>query len=79
MSNNKPVLMPRWCGELVHYFKTEGSKPESIITSLRHSSMTIATKCAHPHDLEVEDLEQIANTLDFLSEIMDIVDKYEMT
>jgi hypothetical protein len=41
--------------------------------------MTIATKCAHPQDIEAEDLEKIANALDYLSEIMDIVDKYERT
>ena len=72
-------LAPLWCGELANYFNTEGSKPESIIFSLRHATMTIATKCAHPHEVEAEDLEQIANALDYLSEIMDIVDKYETT
>lgn len=77
MSNNKSALTPRWCGELAHYFGTEGSEPESIIHSLRHASMTIATRCAHPHDIEAEDLEQVANALEYLSEIMDIVDKYE--
>lgn len=79
MSNSKSQLTPRWCGELAHYFSTEGSTPESIIFSLRHASMTIATKCAHPQEVEAEDLEQIANALDYLSEIMDIVDKYETT
>ena len=79
MSNSKSVLTPRWCGELAHYFSAEGSTPESIIFSLRHASMTIATKCAHPQDIEAQDLETIANALDFLNEIMDIVDKYERT
>lgn len=79
MSNSKSVLTPRWCGELAHYFSAEGSTPESIIFSLRHASMTIATKCAHPQDIEAQDLETIANALDFLNEIMDIVDKYENT
>ena len=79
MSNSKSVLTPRWCGELAHYFSAEGSTPESIIFSLRHASMTIATKCAHPQDIEAQDLETIANALDFLNEIMDIVDKYEKT
>lgn len=76
---NKSELTPPWCGELAHYFSIEGNQPNEIIDSLRHASMTIATKCAHPHDLEAEDLEQIANTLEFLSEIIDIVDKYETT
>ena len=79
MSNSKSQLTPRGCGELAHYFSTEGSTPESIIFSLRHASMTIATKCAHPQDIEAQDLETIANALDFLNEIMDIVDKYERT
>lgn len=79
MSNSKSELTPRWCGELAHYFSIEGSTPESIIFILRHASMTIATKCAHPQDIETQDLEQIANALDFLNEIMDIVDKYERT
>jgi len=79
MSNSKSQLTPRWCGELAHYFSQESSTPESIIFSLRHASMTIATKCAHPQDIEAQDLETIANALDFLNEIMDIVDKYERT
>ena len=79
MSNRKPVLTPCWCGELVQYFSQETSTPETIIFCLRHASMTIATKCAHPHDIEAEDLETIANALEYLSEIMDIVDKYETT
>ena len=79
MSNSKSELTPHWCGELAHYFNQEGSTPESIIFSLRHASMTIATKCAHPQDIEAQDLETIANALDFLNEIMDIVDKYERT
>ena len=79
MSNNKSELTPRWCGELAHYFSKEGTTPESIIFSLRHASMTIARNCAHPQDIEAEDLEKIANALDYLSEIMDIVDKYERT
>ena len=77
MNNSKSVLTPRWFGELAHYFTMEGSTPASIIYSLRHASMTIATKCAHPQDIEAEDLEQIAFALNFLSEIIDIVDKYE--
>jgi hypothetical protein len=79
MSNSKSQLIPRWCGELAHYFNTEGSTPESIIFSLRHASMTIATKCAHPQDIEAQDLETIANALDFLNEIMDIIDRHERT
>jgi len=79
MSNSKTQLTPRWCGELAHYFSQEGSRPENITYSLRHASMTIATKCAHPQDIEAEDLETIANALDFLNDIMDIVDKYETT
>ena len=79
MSNSKSELTPRWCGELAHYFSQEGTTPESIIFSLRHASMTIARNCAHPQDIEAEDLEKIANALDYLSEIMDIVDKYERT
>ena len=75
--SNSTTLIPRWCGELAQYFSTEGNTPESIIFSLRHASMTIATKCAHPHDIEAEDLEKIANALEYLSEVMDIVDKYE--
>ena len=78
MSSNKPTLTPCWCGELAQYFSHETSTPETIIYSLRHASMTIATKCAHPHDIEAEDLEKIAYALEHLSEIMDIVDKYEI-
>lgn len=79
MSNNKSVMTPCWCGELANYFSQEGTTPESIIFSLRHASMTIATKCAHPQDIDAEDLEKIANALGYLSEILDIVDKYERT
>ncbi|SFC15435.1 hypothetical protein SAMN04488494_1021 [Xylanibacter ruminicola] len=79
MSNNKSVLTPRWCGELAHYFSTEGSSPEFINNTLRRAAITIATKCAHPQDIEAQDLETIANALDFLNDIMDIVDKYERT
>ena len=77
MTNSKTTLTPRWCGELAQYFRQEGSTPESIINSLRHASMAIVTKCAHPSDIEAEDLEKIAYALEYLSEIIDIVDKYE--
>lgn len=77
MSNSKSQLTPRWCGELAHYFNQEGSTPECVNNTLRRAAMTIATKCAHPQDIEAEDLEQIADALDYLSEIMDIVGKYE--
>lgn len=73
----KTKLAPRWCGELAHYFKTEDSTPEVINASLRHAAMVIARNCAHLETLEAEDLEQVADALGYLSDIMDIVDKYE--
>lgn len=77
--SKKTELIPRWCGELAHYFRKEGTTPDDINYCLHHACLTIATKCAHPQEIEVEDLELIACTLSYLSEIVEIVDKYEMT
>ena len=39
----------------------------------------VLLKCAHPQEIEAEDLELIACALSYLSEIMDVIDKYETT
>lgn len=63
--------------KLEDYFSQETNAPEIIQSSVRRAALLIATRCAHPQDLETQDLEQIATALEYLSEIMDIVDMYE--
>ena len=63
--------------ELEAYFKQEGSTPEVINHNIKKAALLIASVCAHPADISTEDLEQIALPLVNLSEIIDIIDKYE--
>ena len=63
--------------ELEAYFNNERSTPENISYHTRKAAMTIATHCAHPHELEAKDLEDIAIALEYLSDIVDIIEKYE--
>ena len=63
--------------ELETYFKQEGSTPEVINHNIKRAALLIASVCAHPADISTEDLEQIALPLANLSEIIDIIDKYE--
>lgn len=63
--------------ELEAYFQQEGSTPEVINNNIKRAALLIATMCAHPADITTEDLEQIALPLSNLSEIIDIIDKYE--
>ena len=63
--------------ELEAYFHEEGNTPEVINHNIKRASLLIATMCAHPSGISTEDLEQIALPLATLSEIIDIIDKYE--
>ena len=63
--------------ELESYFNELGHEPDVINHSVKKAAITIATVCAHPQELTTEDLEVIARPLEYLSDIMDIVDKYE--
>lgn len=44
---------------------------------MKRAAVRIASICAHPQDMTAEDLELIAHPIEYLSEIMDIVDTYE--
>lgn len=59
------------------YFMELGNEAETINHSIKKAALTIATICAHPGDMTVEDLEVIARPLEYLSDIIDIVDRYE--
>ena len=63
--------------ELERYFHEEGNSPETISHHVRDAALAIATVCAHPADITADDLEKIALPLNYLSEIIDIIDKYE--
>ena len=63
--------------ELEAYFKQEGNTPEVINHNVKKAALLIASVCAHPSDISTEDLEQIVLPLTTLSEIIDIIDKYE--
>ena len=63
--------------DLERYFREAGNSPETINHYVKEAALTIATVCAHPSDMTAEDLEKIALPLNYLSEIIDIIDKYE--
>ncbi len=63
--------------ELEGYFHEDGNSPEAINHYIKQAALTIATVCAHPADLSAEDLENIAIPLNYLSEIIEIIEKYE--
>lgn len=63
--------------ELEAYFHEEGRTPTDINCLIKRAALMLATTCAHPADLTAEDLEDIALPLNCLSEIIDIIDKYE--
>lgn len=63
--------------ELERYFHEEGNSPETINHLVKEAALAIATVCAHPADITADDLEKIALPLNYLSEIIDIIDKYE--
>ena len=63
--------------ELEGYFREDGNSPETINHYIKKAALTIATVCAHPADLSAEDLENIALPLNYLSEIIEIIEKYE--
>lgn len=63
--------------ELEGYFREAGNSPDVINHHIKQAALTIATVCAHPADLSAEDLENIALPLNYLSEIIEIIDKYE--
>lgn len=63
--------------QLEAYFKEEANAPEIIQHSVKRAAVRIASICAHPQDMTAEDLELIAHPIEYLSEIMDIVDIYE--
>lgn len=63
--------------ELEAYFQEEGNAPEIINHEIKRAALTIATVCAHPSDLTAEDMERVAIPLQHLSDILDIIDKYE--
>ena len=59
------------------YFKELGNEPETINHSIKKAALIIATMCSHPGEMTTEDLEVIARPLEYLSDILDIVDRYE--
>ena len=59
------------------YFEELGNDTETINHSVKKAALTIATMCAHPSDMTTEDLEVIARPLEYLSDILDIADRYE--
>ena len=63
--------------ELEAFFKEETNTPDVFNEEIKRSALRIATCAAHPDELEATDLEAIACTLSHLSEIIDIVNKYE--
>ena len=63
--------------ELEAYFHEEGNDTETINHQIKRAALAIATVCAHPADLTAEDMEEVALPLQHLSNIIDIIDKYE--
>lgn len=63
--------------ELEKYFNEEGNSPETINHWIKRAALLVATSCAHTEGLTAEDIENIAFPLQFLSEIIDIIDRYE--
>lgn len=59
------------------YFRELGNEPETINHSIKKAALIIATMCSHPGEMTTEDLEVIARPLEYLSDIIDIVDRYE--
>lgn len=62
---------------LEQFFKEEGQKTEVVNHAVKRAALHIATHAAHPQELEAQELEDIGNALSFLSDIMDIIDRYE--
>ena len=63
--------------ELEAYFHEVGNDTETINHQIKRAALAIATVCAHPADLTAEDMEEVALPLQHLSNIIDIIDKYE--
>ena len=61
--------------ELEAYFQENA--PKIINYEIKRAALNIATVCAHPSDLSAEDMEEIALPLQHLSNIMEIIDRYE--
>ena len=59
------------------YFKELGNEPETINHSIKKAALIIATMCGHPGEMTTDDLEVITRPLEYLSDIIDIVDRYE--
>lgn len=62
---------------LEEYFKAETNTPELINHYIKNAALRIASFCNHPADLTTQDLEDIAMPLQYLSEIVEIIDRYE--
>ena len=63
--------------ELEGFFSDERNTVEAYQSEIKTAALVIATHAAHPNELEAEDLEEIANTISHLSEIIDIIGQYE--
>ena len=63
--------------ELEQFFKEEGNQPEVINSTVKRAALHIATHVAHPYELGVQELEDIGNALQYLSDIMELVTRYE--
>lgn len=63
--------------DLERYFSEVGNSPETINHAIKRAALLVATSCAHTEGLEAEDIEKIAFPLTYLSEIIDIIDRYE--
>lgn len=63
--------------DLETFFSDERNTVEEFNSEIKQAALVIATHTAHPNDMEAEELELVANTLCHLSEIIDIIDKYE--
>lgn len=59
------------------FFSDERNTVEAYQSEIKTAALVIATHAAHPNELEAEDLEEIANTISHLSEIIDIIEQYE--
>lgn len=77
MTTEKKMNIKKSVNDLESYFREAGNSPETINHYVKEAALTIATVCAHPADMTAEDLEKIALPLNYLSEIIDIIDKYE--
>lgn len=63
--------------ELEDYFNEEENKPEVINRVVIDALLSLVPICAHPQEMSTDSMEKIGLALQYLSDIINIVDRYE--